>query len=39
MKKLTALGIACLLAYLPATAQQNTNSIKGTISDTLNKLS
>lgn len=37
MKKLTAIGIACILACLPAASQQNTNSIKGTISDTLNK--
>jgi hypothetical protein len=37
MRKLTAIGILGILAYLPISAQQNANSIKGAVSDTLNK--
>ena len=39
MKKLTALVITSILFYLSAASQQNTNSIKGTVSDTLSKQS
>lgn len=37
MRKLTAIGILCVLFYLPVQAQQISNSIKGTVKDTLNK--
>jgi hypothetical protein len=37
MRKLTAIGILCILFYLPGLAQQPSNTIKGTVSDTLNK--
>ncbi len=39
MKKLTALVITSILFYLSAASQQNTNTIKGTVSDTLSKQS
>lgn len=37
MRKLTAMWILCVLLYLPGSAQQTSNSIKGTVNDTLNK--
>jgi len=37
MRKLTAIGILCILASLPCIGQKKANSLKGVVSDTLNK--
>lgn len=37
MRKLTALGMLVALFYLPCSAQQTNNSVKGTVFDTLNR--